>query len=511
MKTNKTLLLAEFLIIACLCFAGALQSQEVAGKHQPPMLIKPGTAIHKNAGKHFANFPSLVDVINQSAGKSHAASQIHVDSITRYSISNGNDKSYSSYDQNCNLLSKVKKVWVIDSWVNNAITECTYDISGHMLTSTNGEWMGTGWEYNQRIVNTFDAVGNCATTTGQFWDGTGWINTGMSTYSCDDNGNVLTELYQDWDGASWMNSSLDSSSYDPAGNRLQILSHMWDGDAWMCNAMEVLTYDADGNRLTDMFAYWDWDLMEWTNNFMTTNTYDENGNCLTYLEQMWDGAAWGNWFRVTFTYDANGNELTYINENCYDGYTWEYYSKGLFTYDAGNNMLSCLYQMFKSGISDWENDYKVDYDYQWNNVTADALTWTGTDWMMGDCYFNVYLADNGERLIFWAGDGGAVRVSAYYSSGGVGIGEALPQAAIRVYPNPASDKLTIELNNSIKQKVSVTLSDITGTRVATLFDGILQPGTQSLEANIHHLKAGIYFLQCSTPAGSTRQKICVVR
>jgi len=511
MNSNKTLFVAGFIAMVWLCSAGSVMSQGTFGKHQLPVLTKPGRTLHKSVEMHFANFSSQPGTLNQSMGKRPGSSLIHVDSITRYSINNGNEMRYSSYDQNCNLLTYLKKIWVIDAWMNSAITENTYDISGHWLTSTNRTWMGNSWLNTQMMTNTYDLFGNVASTTAQNWDGAAWINSEMSSYSYDGNGNRRTNLYQQWDGTAWMNTSLDSITYDPDGNRLDDISFMWDGAAWSYNSKEALTYDADGNLLTDTYMYWDWDLMDWSYNGMMTYTYDENGNCLTYLEQMWDGAEWMNYYMLNLTYDANGNELEYINEYCYDGVTWSYYSKGIFTYDAGNNCLSGIWQQYKNNISDFENDQKVEYSYEWDHVIANGFKWTGSVWMMGDCYFTINLMDNGERHMFWQGDGGAVRVIAYYSYGGVGINENLPGATIRVYPNPASEKLMIELNTDLEQKVSISLTDISGAKVATIFEGMIQPGTKNMVAGIGCLKAGIYFLQCCTPTGNSRQKVCVVR
>jgi len=69
---------------------------------------------------------------------------------------------------------------------------------------------------------------------------------------------------------------------------------------------------------------------------------------------------------------------------------------------------------------------------------------------------------------------------------------------LRIYPNPSTDKITIELKNGIELK-SASLFDITGKKVKVSIN--------NKTLNISSLPRGIYVLKIVTTKGSTEQKV----
>lgn len=72
------------------------------------------------------------------------------------------------------------------------------------------------------------------------------------------------------------------------------------------------------------------------------------------------------------------------------------------------------------------------------------------------------------------------------------------EANIKVYPNPSTDKITIELNNDIELK-STSLFDITGKQVKVKI--------KDKTLNVTKLPRGIYLLRIATSNGSFEQKV----
>jgi len=66
------------------------------------------------------------------------------------------------------------------------------------------------------------------------------------------------------------------------------------------------------------------------------------------------------------------------------------------------------------------------------------------------------------------------------------------------YPNPASQKTTIEFSLTVKEKVRLTLYDCPGKQIRTLIDEERMPGKYRKEIDITGLKPGIYFYSLST-------------
>lgn len=66
---------------------------------------------------------------------------------------------------------------------------------------------------------------------------------------------------------------------------------------------------------------------------------------------------------------------------------------------------------------------------------------------------------------------------------------------VRVFPNPATDHLTIELQNTSPDATEVVILDATGKVVKTIVSGPLSPGKNSFETPITDLNSGNYFLK----------------
>lgn len=81
-----------------------------------------------------------------------------------------------------------------------------------------------------------------------------------------------------------------------------------------------------------------------------------------------------------------------------------------------------------------------------------------------------------------------------------------PDAPISLYPNPATNRLSLHLTASSSEPITIQLCDLTGKYLRTLYTGILaESGT---EVDLRDLSAGVYFLQLQTDSGQvTTQKL----
>ncbi|MEP7168703.1 MAG: T9SS type A sorting domain-containing protein, partial [Bacteroidota bacterium] len=79
---------------------------------------------------------------------------------------------------------------------------------------------------------------------------------------------------------------------------------------------------------------------------------------------------------------------------------------------------------------------------------------------------------------------------------------------LTVYPNPAHDKVTIEINNSIDELAHVTITDLMGNLV---LDEKMQlaKGLTTLEIDLSHFAKGAYMLSAEKTSGIQRQRIMV--
>jgi len=86
------------------------------------------------------------------------------------------------------------------------------------------------------------------------------------------------------------------------------------------------------------------------------------------------------------------------------------------------------------------------------------------------------------------------------------IHENIFASSISLYPNPSSNQLTIDLG-SIKQKVGVTFTDITGK---VTYSTIVSD-SQKIEVSTQEFKAGIYFVQIQSDDFTITKKLVVER
>jgi hypothetical protein len=308
---------------------------------------------------------------------------------------------------------------------------------------------------------------------------------------------MLTELFQQWYGAEWMYVSLYTYTYDGTGNRLSMLDQYWDGMEWFDNMLNTWTYDGAGHMLTYLDQYWNGEA--WENNSLETRTYDGNGNNLTILQQGWDGAGWMNWALITNTYDANNNRLSSILSESYDGETWSDYSKNDWTYDATGNQLTFTVSLTDWDTGDWVYYMKTEYSYQAGIITANAYTWTGTGWTIGDAYFMVDFKDNGILTEFFD-VGPAVQAKVYYSDYATEIKDNGPDQPGRffIYPNPANNSITIVPADPAMKIDKLQLFDLAGKEHKITLTGD--------QVDISKLQNGTYFVKLTASNGQSETR-----
>lgn len=86
------------------------------------------------------------------------------------------------------------------------------------------------------------------------------------------------------------------------------------------------------------------------------------------------------------------------------------------------------------------------------------------------------------------------------------INEVLEVETFNVFPNPTSDKLTIQFNATVKAEVQISLTSITG-QTLLLDNQVLTIGGQNLEMNLESIPTGVYFLNIADGNGVVSRKI----
>jgi hypothetical protein len=87
-----------------------------------------------------------------------------------------------------------------------------------------------------------------------------------------------------------------------------------------------------------------------------------------------------------------------------------------------------------------------------------------------------------------------------------------PPFALRPpYPNPARNMTVLGYSLDEAGPVTMTVYNVAGQRVATLFDGRRPVGPGQVEFDTSSLAAGVYFVKMATPTRSVSRKIVIIR
>jgi hypothetical protein len=86
----------------------------------------------------------------------------------------------------------------------------------------------------------------------------------------------------------------------------------------------------------------------------------------------------------------------------------------------------------------------------------------------------------------------------------VGITENNPTANISIYPNPATDKITLELNNSNNKTMAINIFDVAGKTVKAY-----NTNAEKLVIDRDGLESGLYFVSIAVEGKRVTRKLVI--
>ena len=156
-----------------------------------------------------------------------------------------------------------------------------------------------------------------------------------------------------------------------------------------------------------------------------------------------------------------------------------------------------------------------DFIHEYDEVyatTASPKAYNGEFWVM-------YNADENQGLFLDINDnypdsnGGVMTENVMWAVKvtprlGINDNDAVnPMTAVRAYPNPATDVLTLEINASMASDMNVSFYNITGQKVMSKMISV-NTGINSASINVNELESGVYF--CSVTANGFNKAVKVI-
>ena len=91
-----------------------------------------------------------------------------------------------------------------------------------------------------------------------------------------------------------------------------------------------------------------------------------------------------------------------------------------------------------------------------------------------------------------------------------GLDENLLKNVVTVFPVPCQDELTISIDYNENENITFDLYNVTGTKVATLYDGIVYDSFSEIKFSLAKFPPGIYYLNCISNSGVVVKRIVKV-
>ena len=410
----------------------------------------------------------------------------------------------------------------------------------------------SGSRGNYKFDSAYGYVNNAGTYT----------NKGKYTETFDANNNVTFRLIQSWVVAtsSWGNYRQNIFTYDTNNNMLTELDQNWDSvaSAWINSYQYTYTYDANNNRISETGTNWNTVTLAWDNVYKNSYTYDGLHNKLYELDQYWTTvtSTWANNSHFYYTYTTANKVATKSNVywNTMDNLWIPDSTMYIYTYNAINNPIVQIQLQWDSSAATWAIDTgKTIYTYDgfnnctfqtnslcssgiWNNINRDSFSnfasgiaqmnvlqiWNNGNW--NNQYLYASLQNSFSQPIYeyrelWdttsftfkpSFDNNDYAIRYYYEFYYSDVQSiSNNNGTAYIYPIPAKNTLTLDINWDAPQAFAVTLFDMQG-RIMKKYD-VATTTQYKDELPINDLPTGTYILNIEGASGKIVKQIVIAR
>lgn len=385
-----------------------------------------------------------------------------------------------------------------NSWFGDSRSEYFYDDRGNSTSALFYSWNGTtgSWKLEARDSVEFNDQGKWTLNVEDLWiDSTGeWLTYYKGTAEYDENGRIGNTFSYIWDKTNnlWVNNSKGERTYN--ANGLMVLAEFFDWDlltnAWVPSDKNEYGFDNEGNEILTIYSEWNKTTGQYVYLDKYETTFDATGNPVTSIYSTWDVQS-GTWlpsYKEDEEYENNRLTRWIYSTWTASSATWSTQERGEYEYDSFGNRILSLGYLYDSATDQWKNNFKRAYSFNTSVLMSEVYL---PYWMwISDFEVNEF---TGSLLSRWV-DSLSSWVPASRSTyeftdiAGSGIQNQL-QSSLRVYPNPATERILIESDQSL-ESASFELYDIQGKKILTR---VLSGSTNSIP--ISTVARGSYYFR----------------
>lgn len=302
-------------------------------------------------------------------------------------------------------------------------------------------------------------------------------------------------------------------SYD-SGNLSGVLTLNLTNGIWVPSQNQVFTYDPEGFLAERVVTKWT--SGQWQNLNRFTYEYNEYNLLLVYSREMWRNGSWTDFSADSLFYDE---EYRLIERSARLKPSGVFVTRTLYEYDSNGQK---LYQVRQDFINNqWINVSRINSLYDKCRIQSGTLNdaWDGTDWKasarstvfyhfaydMSSLPSKIPVCHNGTTIMIKKTvlpthlAHGDCPFECFDSKGNTIPGDDFNVKAemdplFKVYPNPASERLTVSLNTIDCPVSKIELLDLSG-RVLRM---VSQVDESEVTIDLNGLREGNYVLRITS-------------
>jgi hypothetical protein len=277
-------------------------------------------------------------------------------------------------------------------------------------------------------LNTYDDSDLMTETLSQFYADSTWLNNQLHFYSYDLSGKLQQRIVQKWNRAQWINLNKFSYYYGEKGQLTGYHRDIWRENEWIEYSIDTLIYN-DQEQLIERYA------RKISDGSLITRVlyfYDGNGLRILQIRQNFVNSEWINISRDNYLYNACGYGTETISQLWIEN-RWV------------NNLKTLQFSHFQFTGENLPKKVPVCHNGHTIYISRNALK---SHLAHGDCFGECKVDTRPERRCLEEN-------------------HKPENPPFTVYPNPATEKITIEFEEDCKELQRIELVDFYGKLMKT--------------------------------------------
>ena len=255
------------------------------------------------------------------------------------------------------------------SWVNMTKVVNSYNSSNLQTGQLNLFWSvyHNNWVNKEKYDYNFDASNYPTGYLYSEWDTVAglWRPSVQATYTNSTGGLPLVKLYKHWQTStlSWQNYEQVTTIYNTYNIPTEVLDELWNvgASSWVNNTKSLYTYYSNNYTKTSNQYLWNPNNASWLETYYLHS--DSIGATMENYFKFYDPQNYNVSFGDRYTYSYNAqhavSEYDHFNLDLPSG-NWIPTGRRQYTYDQNGNNTIQLDQVWNTGSSSWENNYKIE-------------------------------------------------------------------------------------------------------------------------------------------------------